>query len=170
MREEKQLLLDEIVEKIEGSKGFIITSYQKFDAEVIRAFRNKVSENGGDFEVVRKRVFVKAAENKGIKLDLNTLAGHIGIVFVSDELSTQSKILLKFGEEKEDSINILGALIDGELVSGEEVKILATLPSLDEMRAMFVGLLQAPMAQTLAIFNEVLAGVPRCLEQKCKKD
>lgn len=169
MRAEKQLLLDEIQEKIENSNGFIITNYQKFNSEKIREFRNRISESGGEFEVVRKRIFVKAVENKGIKLNIGKLEGHVGVVFVKEEATAQSKIVLKFGEEKENTINILGGLIDGEMLSAEEVKAIAVLPSLEEMRALFVGLIQAPMTHTLAVLNEVLAGIPRCLEEKSKK-
>ncbi len=168
MREEKQFLLDEIDEKIEASSGFVVTSYQKMKAALIRDFRDQLGNVGGEFEVVRKRVFLKAAEKRGIKIDPNSLQGHIGIIFAKEEVAGPAKFAMVFGE-KNENITILSGLIDGEFLSGEEVKAIATLPSLDELRALFVGLLEAPMAQTLAVINEALAGIPRCLEQKCNK-
>src|ERR1044071_9348759 len=99
MRAEKQLLLDEIKEKIEGSKGFVALNYQNFTAAKAREFRDKMAEVGGEFEVVRKRVFIKAAESVGIKIDAKLLTGHVGIVFAQDEPTPVVKGAVKFGEE-----------------------------------------------------------------------
>ena len=71
MRAEKQLLLDEIKEKIEESSGFVTLNYQNFTSSRAREFRDKMAEAGGEFEVVKKRVFAKAAESQGISIDVN---------------------------------------------------------------------------------------------------
>ena len=73
----------------------------------MRKFRDKLSEAGGDLEVVRKRVFLKAAEKRGIKMDPKSLPGHIGVVFTKDDVSAPTKFLMQFGKQIEDSITIV---------------------------------------------------------------
>lgn len=170
MRAEKQLLLDEIQEKIEGSKGFIVARYQDLSAARAREFRDHVAEVGGDFEVVRKRIFIKAAAALGIELNVKALEGHVGIVFAQDDVTQVAKSTVKFGDEHDQSVAVLGGQIEGEFCSAEEVEAIAKLPSLQELRAQILGLFEAPMSQTVGAVQAVLTSVLYCLEEKSKKD
>jgi large subunit ribosomal protein L10 len=169
MREEKQLLLDEIKEKIEDANGFVALGYKAFSAAKARAFRDQVADLGGEFEVVRKRVFVKATETLGIPFNVKMLSGHVGIVFARQDMTALIKGVVKYGEDNDNAVAVLGGHIDGALCSAEDVEVIAKLPSLNEMRAQFVGLLEAPMAQSAQVFHAVLASVLYCLEEKGKQ-
>jgi len=170
MRAEKQLLLDEIQEKIEGSKGFIVARYQDFSAARAREFRDHVAEVGGEFEVVRKRVFVKAALASGIEFDVQALEGHVGIIFAQDDVTQVAKSTVKYGDDNDKSVAVLGGQIEGEYCSAEEVEAIAKLPSLQELRAQILGLFEAPMSQTVAAFQAALTSILYCVEEKSKKD
>lgn len=169
MRDEKQLLLDEIKEKIEGSSGFIVASYQNFTSAKAREFRNLIAEANADFEIVPKRVFVKAAEKLGILLNADDFKGHIGVLFTQDDAAKISKLTVKYSESSENAIEIVGGHIDGQICSAEDVIAIAKLPGMNEMRSEFLGLLEAPMSQTLATLEAIMTSVPYCLEEKAKK-
>ena len=62
MRKEKQFLLDEIKVKLSESTSFVLTSYLRMDPNKTSDFRMSVVDSGGLFCVVKKRVFLKAAE------------------------------------------------------------------------------------------------------------
>ncbi len=170
MRAEKQLLLDEIKEKIEESNGFVTLNYKEFTSARAREFRDKMAELGGEFEVVRKRVFIKAAAAAGIEFDFQALEGHVGIIFADEDVNQIAKGVVKFGEDNNKAVAVLGGHIEGEVCSAEDVVAIAKLPSLPELRAGLVGLFQAPLAQTVQVFQAALTSVLYCLEEKSKKD
>jgi large subunit ribosomal protein L10 len=170
MREEKQLLLDEIKEKIEGSKGFVALNYQNFTAARARDFRDKMAEVGGEFEVVRKRVFIKAAESMGIPMDIKSLSGHVGIVFAQTDTTPVVKKTVQYGEDNEKAVTVLGGHIDGAVCTAEDVEAIAKLPGLQEMRAQILGVLEAPMAQSVQVFHALLASILYCTDAKSKKE
>ncbi len=169
MREEKQLLLDEIKEKIEDSAGFVALHYKQFTASRARTFRDQIVGMGGEFEVVRKRVFVKAAADLGIPFNVKLLTGHVGVIFAREDATTLIKGVVKYGEENNNAVTVLGGHIDGALCSAEDVQAIAKLPTINEMRAQFLGLLEAPMAQNAQVIHAVLASVLYCLEEKGKQ-
>lgn len=169
MREEKQFLLDEIEEMLDASGAMIITRYAGLNAAQAREFRDRVAGVNGDFEVVKKRVLIKAAEKRGIPLRLEQLGGHIGVIFGAEDGTDVSKVASKYGKESGGALEILLGWIDGELLSKEDVEMIAKLPSQQELRAQFVGLLEAPAAQTLSVMNALLSSVPAALEEKAKK-
>jgi large subunit ribosomal protein L10 len=159
MRDEKKILLDEIKEKIEGSGAMIVTRYDKLPPNGSWSLRDELAKTNCQYEVVRKRVFVKAAEHSGIKIDESLLLGHIGVAFATEaEAMASAKALLKYSEDNAQAIQFLLGRIEGKIIPGSEVEILAKLPGMDELRAQFIALLVAPMSQLLAVFEAAMEG------------
>lgn len=159
MRPEKELLLDEIKQKIDASTAMIVTSYQKLEPNTSWALRDKLSQSGGILEVVRKRVFLKAAEKSGIQLDGSLLQGHVGVVFVTQpDAMKLAKAVIQFSEENAQLLQVVCGQIDGKIVPGTEVEMLAKLPGIEEMRSMFIGLLVSPMTHMLSVLEAAMAG------------
>lgn len=170
MRPEKELLKKEISEKIKrNNSSFILMHYAGLTANMANEFRREVGKMGGDVEVVRKRVLVKAAEDIGIKLDLPSLEGHIGLVFLGQDPLETTKAVYKFSNSREKIIKVRGGRLDGLIYSGEDVEKLSKLPSKEEMRAQFLSVLEAPLAQTLAVMDAALTSVIFCLDNKSKQ-
>lgn len=170
MRREKQLLLDEVKGQIERFNSFVIMSYTGITANAANDFRRQIANNGGSLEIVRKRILMKAAQAAGVSLDLEALPGHIGLVFAGKDPLETTKLVFKFRQEVGQGIEVVGGRFDGQLYSGPDMEALSKLPSKDEMRAQFLGTLEAPMAQTLAVMDALLTSVAHCLENKCQKE
>jgi large subunit ribosomal protein L10 len=170
MRHEKQLLLDEIKNKIVESKSFILTRYNKMKANSAWDFRGTIAKVGGDYEVVRKRILIKAAAEAGINLDINNLEGHIGVVFPGSDPIETTKVVFQYGQNNEKAVEVLGAHLDGRLYLAKDVETLSKLPGKNEMRSQLLGLFEAPMAQTLAVMEALLTSVIYCLDNKGKEE
>lgn len=167
MRKEKPLLLDEIKEKIDGSKAMIIASYDKLEPNTSWAFRDLLGKSGSGFEVVKKRVFLKAAEQSGVKIDESLLKGHIGVVFVKqDDAMAPAKAVFKFSEENGNILQVICGQVDGKLMPGSELEVLSKLPGIDEMRATLLGLFTSPMSQMLSVMEAAIAGPLSVIEKK----
>ncbi len=170
MRAEKQLLLDEIKEQIEQRESFVIMRYFGLDANITADFRRQIAEMGGDVEVVKKRILVKAAQEAGIELDLETLQGHIGLVFAGEDPVQTTKAVFKLRKDTGKAVDVLGGRFEGQLYNAEDVEKLSKLPVKDEMRAQLLGLFEAPMAQTVAVMQSALCCVLYCLENKANEE
>lgn len=167
MRQEKELLKDEIKDKIERFKSFVVMQYSKLSANMANEFRREVGKLGGDVAVVRKRVMMKAVQDIGIELDPSMLEGHVGLVFLGEEDPIEiTKFVFNFSQEREKVIGVLGGRVDGQLYSGDDVERISKLPSRDGMRAALLSVLEAPLSQTLAVMGALLTSVPFCLENK----
>jgi large subunit ribosomal protein L10 len=167
MRDEKQLLLNEIKEKIDGSTSMIVARYEKLPPNGSWILRSRLAKSGSLFEVVRKRVFLKAAEMSGVKLDESILKGHIGVVFVNQpDAMEPAKTLVKFSEENAQTLEVLCGQIEGKIVPGAEVVMLSKLPGINEMRAELIALLVSPMSHTLSVMEAAISGPLSVIEQK----
>lgn len=166
MRPEKQLLLDEINHNIDQSQAMVFASYQKLDPNLAYALRARIGKSGGVFEIVRKRILMKAAEKKGIALP-SGLEGHIAVVFAKDPVEVM-KAIYQFKTENEDVLTVLGGRFEGQILTSNDVEQISKLPSRDVMRAQLLGVLEAPLSETLAVVEALLTSVMHCLDNKSK--
>lgn len=170
MRKEKELLLNEIKDKIDASTAVIVTRYDKLEPNTSWQLRDLLGKSGTLFEVVRKRVFVKAAEKAGLKIDETLLTGHIAVAFINQpDAMAPAKAVFKFSEENSNMLQVICGQIDGKMMPGAEVEMLSKLPGIDEMRATLLGLFTAPMSQMLSVLEAVIAEPLSVIEQKSKE-
>jgi large subunit ribosomal protein L10 len=170
MRPEKQLLLDEIKDKIAGSQAIVLASYKRLEPNAASAFRINLAKTGGSLEVVKKRVLIKAAETAGVALDPALLQGHIAVVFANQDPIETTKAVFQFRRENEEVLEVIGGRFEGSLCSAMDIEQISKLPSKDEMRSQFLGTLEAPLSQTLAVIDSLLTSVMHCLDNKSQAD
>lgn len=169
MRQEKQFILDEIREKIDQSQALIVTRYAKMNPNMANSFRTNLLKTGGDFEVVRKSIFLKAAAEAGCAVDPALLKGfHIGIVFADKDPVQTTKTIYQFRKENEDVLEVLTGRFEGKLCSAQDVEQISKLPGKAELQAQLLGLFEAVPAQLLGTFEALLTSVAHALENKSK--
>ncbi|NBO23661.1 MAG: 50S ribosomal protein L10 [Chlamydiae bacterium] len=164
MRKEKTLLLDSLSDVVKDAKSLVLTSYDKMSANQAAGFRSSLREVGSQFTVVKKKMFLKAAEQLGYQFG-EELAGHIGVVAVQDNVIEATKILYKFKKENENVLHILGGQFEGKICSSKEFEMISTLPTQSEMRAQFLSVLEAPMSHSLSVIEEYLKTLSEVADQ-----
>jgi large subunit ribosomal protein L10 len=169
MRSEKQLLLDEIKDKITGSKAIVLTSYKRIEPNTGAMFRLNLAKTGGMLEIVKKRLLVKAAKDAGMDLDPALLQGHIAVIFAYDDPIQTTKAIFQFCRENEEVLKVIGGRFEGAICTAGDVEQISKLPSKEEMRSQFLGTLEAPLSQMLAVIESLLTSVMHCLENKSQK-
>lgn len=166
MRPEKELLLNEITAKIDSSPAFVLASYSKMSPNLAATFRSNIGKVGGRLKVVKKRVFLKAAEKSGFSLDRADLQGHVGVIFTPEDPVETAKYVYQFRKENKGTLEVLGGRFEGAICSAGDVELISKLPNQNEMRAQLLGLFEAPMSQTLAVVDALLTSVIYCLDNK----
>lgn len=169
MRPEKQLLRDQIKENIESSNAIIIANYEKITPAMSWDLQQILKQSEGKFEIVKKRIFLKAAYDCGISYNYHDCKGSIGILFAKGDPFAATKSFCGFVEEQKELLNILAGKIEGKDYTAEEIKTISKLPSKNEMRSQLLGLLEAPMSQTLSVIDSILTSLLHCLDNKAKQ-
>jgi len=170
MRPEKQLLLDDIKDRITASKAVVVTRYSKLEPNAVAGFRTQLAKSGGSLAVVKKRVLLKAAQASGFALQQDTLEGHIAIIFLSEDPFATTKSIYQFSNENDKVLEVLGGRFEGVMCSAQDVEQISKLPSKDEMRAQLLSVFEAPLSQTLAVVDALLTSVVHCLENKSQQN
>ncbi|MBR2033632.1 MAG: 50S ribosomal protein L10 [Alphaproteobacteria bacterium] len=144
-REEKTQLISELNELFNNSEVVVVSHYKGLTVEEVSELRNNIRKAGAGFRVTKNRITRLAL--KGTKFEdlADLFVGPTAIAFANDPISA-CKACVEFAKTNEKLIVLGGAMGTGVL-SIADINKLATIPSLDELRAKIIGLLQAPGAQ-----------------------
>jgi large subunit ribosomal protein L10 len=152
MRVEKKYLIAEVEEHLKKSDYVIITNYTGITVDETAELRAQLDENNAEFHVMKNSSLKVAAETLGLPDLGESLSGPTAIIVGGDNSPGVAKVLTKFFKEKE-KVEVKSAVLGGKLLSTDDVKALADLPSLDALRAQLLGLLSKPATMLVQVLN-----------------
>lgn len=165
----KQEVLKELVENMKNAKSVIFADNHGLSVKDLHSLRGKMREKGVSYKVAKKTLIRLAAKENGYDgIPADVLAGQVGVAFsMEDELSAAK--LIHEVAKKNKNLKLLGALFEGKVLSIEETKQLATLPSKEELIAKFIFVIKSPISGFHSVLNNTLAGFVRALDGIAKK-
>ncbi len=144
-REEKAQLLSELNELFSNSEIVVVSHYKGLTVKEVSELRDNIRKVGAGFRVTKNRITRLALKGTNFENLADLFKGSTAIAFASDPVSA-CKACVEFAKTNEKLIIVGGAMGTGVL-STDEINKLASIPSMDELRAKIIGLLQAPGAQ-----------------------
>ena len=144
-REEKTQLLAELNELFNTAETIVVSHYKGLTVEEVSQLRDGIRKVGAGFRVTKNRITRLALKGTKFEALSDLFVGPTAIAFANDPISA-CKACVEFAKTNEKLLVIGGAMGTGVL-SVDEIKRLASIPSMDELRAKIIGLLQAPGSQ-----------------------
>jgi len=161
--EEKNRQVAEFQEKLKSAKMAVLTEYRGLTVAQMARLRRDLRKVDGEYKVIKNTLGVRALKDTSYGELGKLLEGPTGWVFAYADPVVLSKVLVKFFEEH-PKLTIKAGLLEGELLSQEQLKGLAKMPSRPELLAKLLALMQAPAVQLLRLIQEPGAQVVRILE------
>lgn len=168
-REDKQKEVTALSERFSRSKAAFLVDFKGMDVESIVRLRKSLKPVNSEMKVVRNTLAIRAlSDHPTLKPVLESkLVGTNAIVFAFEDPSAAAKALAKFGNEVE-AFQLKSGVMDGAALDQAGIKHLATLPGKNELRAMMLGVLSAPMTKFLGTMQAVPGGFVRVLNAYSK--
>ena len=157
-RVSKEHIISEIEQELKKRPTFFVVRHDKVAADKIDKLRSKLRSSQTRYLVVKNSLGQKAFERAKMKDISEHIQGACGIAFTGGDPVLSSKTLMEFAKENE-AFKVQAGFLGGRLVSAEQVKFLAGLPSREVILARLFGQMQAPVSS----FVNVLAGTLRQL-------
>ena len=163
----------ESIETLKGvfadSGAVVVTHYLGLTVAEMTDLRGRLRKEGATLKVVKNRLAQKALDGAGGEGGYDLFKGPVAIAYGSDPVSA-AKVVVQYAKDNE-KFSVIGGLLDQTTVLDEKaVRALATLPSLDQIRAKLVGLLQAPATKVAGVLQAPAAQMARVLSAYAAKD
>jgi len=156
----KTQVVEELSAKLATAKAAFIADYRGLTVDEVNELRGKLREAGVEYRVVKNTLLRLAAKDTPFTCLDEFLKGPTAIAIVQDDPVAPAKVLSDYAKTSK-VFELKTAVLDGKLLSQEEVNALAELPSREVLLAKMLGSINAPVSN----FVGVLAAVPRSLVQ-----
>ncbi len=151
-RPEKVAVVDEVRDRFRRADGILLTEYRGLDVGEMAELRRALRAVGGDYKVYKNTLVRLAVAD--LEYDLGELLlGPTAIAFVvgtEDQPADAASVAkaLKEYSRSHDALLLKGGVLGGRVLSADEARELADLPSREILLAQLAGALQAPMTKT----------------------
>ena len=159
-RPEKIAIVAEVQEKFSNAEAVILTEYRGLDVTDMAVLRTAMKQAGGEYKVYKNTLVRVAAKELNLEIE-ELLVGPTAIAFTgirpdgsSGDPVSIAKVLTNFSKDHEDLI-IKGGVLEGALLSSEEITALSKIAPREELLARLAGGMAAPLREFASLLNAI---------------
>ena len=161
----------EIVDDLRGVFGqagvVVVTHYKGLSVAEVTELRRGMRDAGARFRVTKNRLAKIALAETAFSPLAGLFTGPTAIAYSMDPVAAP-KAAVGFAKRNEKLV-IIGGALAGNLLSAEQVRALADLPSIDQLRARLIGLLTTPAARLVGVLQAPGGQLARVLAARAEQ-
>lgn len=166
--EKKKAVVAEIKEKLTGCKGAVLTTYKGLTVAQDTALRVELRKAGVTYHVVKNTMTRIAAQEAGMDDLVAHLEGTTAMAVSMEDAVAPAKVISEFIKknnlEDQGILVIKAGIVEGRVVTAEEAKAIANLPSREVLIGKLLGSIQAPLSNTVGVMGSMLRSIVTVLD------
>jgi len=146
----------------------VVTHYMGLTVAEMTDLRGRLRQQGAKLKVVKNTLAQKAMDGSGGEAADRLFTGPVAIAYAPDPVSA-AKVVTAYAKEN-DKFSVVGAVMGATVLDQKGVGALATLPSLDQLRAQLVGLISTPATRVASVIQAPAGQLARVLRAYADKN
>ena len=151
---QKEAEIKELAEQFKSDKLILLVDYRGINVEQVTKLRSDLRNSNASYKVIKNNIIKRALNLNGENGLDALLEGPTAVVTSKEDYLEASKIIYKFSKDN-DFYKIKGGIIDGKVMTAEEIITLAKLPSRQELLAKLAGALLGNITKLAATLEAV---------------
>ena len=156
--------VEEIADRLKRARVAVLTDYRGLTVAQLQDLRTRLRGGDVEYRVVKNTLARRAAVEAGHDDFQSVLVGPVAIAFGYEDLSLPAKLLGEFARTTRLKLDITGGLVEGRVMSGEQIRQLADLPPREVLISQLAGTIQSPIARLAAALQTPLSMLAGALE------
>ncbi len=165
MRPEKSTIVADVQAKLKNSPFLLIADYSGMQVKHFEELRTRLTAVGAECHVVKNTFAKRAIKELGLPELNGALTGQTAMITGESDICGAAKVLKTFVAEFTKP-PVKAGILDNAILTADQVKALADLPSREVLQATLLGLLLAPATRLVRVLNEPGASLARVLKAK----
>jgi large subunit ribosomal protein L10 len=167
-RAKKSEKVTALASELEHSTSAIIGTFSALTAEKDVSLRKTIRDAGGSYHVVKNKLAARAAKGTKIEAALQGLKGVSSVAYTSGDPVALAKALSTWVKENAEFTFKLG-IVDGKVITVQEIAALATLPGKEELFSKLLFLIQSPAQRLVTVINAAGRDLAVVINQAAEK-
>jgi large subunit ribosomal protein L10 len=152
-KEKKQEVLAKLEDVKKDSEGIVFVGFKGLPVAESTAMRRALREEGVGYLVAKKTLIGRALDN-AYEGEAPELEGEVALAYGKDAIAPAQQIRT-FEKKYQDNISILGGVFQGVYKTKEEMTEIASIPSMQVLRGMFVNVINSPIQGLAVALNQI---------------
>ena len=165
----KQEKVGQLAKELEGSTTAIIGTFSALSVSKDYELRKVIREAGGKYRVLKNKLAPIAGKGTQVEEALKGLKGVNSVAFTAGDPVALAKVFAKWAGENAEFQFKLG-IVDGKLLTADDVKALATMPGKEEIFSKLLFLINAPAQRLATVLNATGRDLAVVLGQGVEKE
>jgi large subunit ribosomal protein L10 len=166
-RAQKQKLVDSLHGTLMQTELVVVTQQVGMTVAEVTTLRRQMREAGAGFKVTKNRLARRALEGTKFAQLAPLFKGPTAVAYSTDPVAA-AKVAVNYANANE-KLSIVGGAMGSLLLDSKGIKALATLPSLNELRAKLVGILQTPATRVAQVLQAPAGQLARVMGAYARK-
>ena len=162
---EKAAAIEVLTDQLKRAKLAVLTDYRGLTVRDLANLRRQLRPHAVQYTIAKNTLLRLAAANNAIDGAERMLEGPTAVAFCYEDIVAPARALSDFARLSR-IMTIRGAFLNGQVLEGDDVSRLATLPPVAHLRAELVGSIGGPLASLVGVLNGVLQMVVGTLEAR----
>jgi large subunit ribosomal protein L10 len=150
-RAQKAVSIETLSGVFADAGAVVVTHYLGLTVAEMTELRGRLRKEGATLKVVKNRLAQKALNGSAGEGGNALFRGPVAIAYAPDPVSA-AKVVTQYAKDNE-KFSVVGAVMGSTVLDEKGVKALASLPSLDQLRAQLIGLLNAPATKVAGVLQ-----------------
>jgi large subunit ribosomal protein L10 len=169
LKQEKEGVVAELAERLKASDTLILADYRGLSMTQIDHVRTELLKHGARFTVVKNTLTRRAADAAGVDALNEFLDGPTAIAFVGDGDMVAVARTLNTTARETRVLTLKGGLLQGQVVTADQVKNLANLPPTDVLQGQVLGAVVGPLNAIVGLFTAPLRDFVGVIDARIKQ-
>lgn len=143
-----------LAEKLKDAKLVLLADYRGISVEAVTGLRNTLRDAKSEYKVIKNNIIKRALDANGESGLDEVLEGPTAIVIAEEDYVDPLKAIYNFSKEN-DFYKIKGGIVEGKIMTAEELIALAKLPSRQELLGMLAGGLLGTISKFAVALDQV---------------
>lgn len=144
--ENKKAMVKQLTERLQNAQAGVLADYRGLTVEQDTELRRKLREANVEYTVLKNSIIRFAAKEVGLEDLDSVLEGPTAIATSNDDVISPAKVLCDFAKGN-DLLEIKAGFVEGKVISIDEVKQYASIPSKEVLISKMMGSLQSPISK-----------------------
>lgn len=150
----KKEQVSELASKFKEAKLILLTDYRGINVEDVTSLRDNLRNAKAEYKVIKNNITRRALEEAGISGLEEQLEGPTAVIMTTEDYLEPAKAIYNFTKDH-DFYKIKGGVVEGKVMTAEEIITLAKLPSRDALLSMLAGALLGTITKFAVAIDQV---------------
>ena len=129
--------------------------FSGLEGNEVKDMRSDFKKENVNYTVIKKTLIKKVAAESGLEGELPQLDGEIALAYSTEDATAPARLVREFAKKLNNKVEIVGGIFEKTFKNKEEMQEIASIPSLEVLRGMFVNEINSPIQRCAIALGQI---------------